>query len=57
MLQCHKEEHFKRDCLEKKNKSKDQKNQSRDDVVAEEEEYESIYILLVSDVKQKTNGY
>lgn len=53
MLQCHKEEHFKKDCLEKKNKSKDQKNQSGDDVVAEKEEYKSTYVLIMSDVKQE----
>ena len=53
-FQCHKEGHFKRDCLERKNKQyKEQKSQNSDAAIVEEEGYESTGVLIASDVDQE----
>ncbi|KAH9782310.1 hypothetical protein KPL71_008845 [Citrus sinensis] len=53
-FQCHKEDHFKRDCPEKKNKQyKEQRSENGDAAVVEEEGYESAGVLIASDVDQK----
>ncbi|KAH9687674.1 hypothetical protein KPL70_014852 [Citrus sinensis] len=52
-FQCHKEGHFKRDCPEKKFKTKDSRNQSGDAVVVEEEGYESAGVCVATKDSQK----
>lgn len=56
-FQCHKEGHFKRDCLKKKSKNKEGSGKYRDAAIAsdkEDEGYDTAGVLLASG--NQTNG-
>lgn len=56
-FQCHKERHFKRDCSDRKNKSKNKHGKNKDATVASEDEgYDSAGVLLVAGTRIQTNS-